>query len=1275
VRRHAKASSAGSIEGAGKSRGPIRRSVATRGASSESRGSGARSIKLLGLLALATALLALAAASASAKTTNQYLSQIDRSAAPGGGTNASSGVAVASSGDVYVAAGQRGIEHYSAAGAYLGQIDGSATPRGEMSGNGVAVAPNGDLYVSDAEGGVVDRFDASGTYLSQFDGSATPEGAFNPGGVAVAADGHVFVTNYEVLDEFDASGTYVRQFTGAATPQGYFCSNAPPVLAADGRVYVVDPCHGVVDEFDAAGAYVSQIDGTATPQGFFSPAGGTIGANGHLYVGDRAGLVDEFDASGTYIRQFDGATTPRGAFSPGESEQMPVVPAPGASLYVEDAVGHTIDKFSEALVVVPDAITEGASALEQTTATISGTVNPDATATTYQFEWGTDTSYGNLVPDPAASAGSAASGHLVSADLTGLLPNTTYHYRLKATNANATSFGPDQEFITPAPPTISAAEVSNGPTTDGTTEADLKATINPNGADTAYHFEYGPDSSYGTVMPVPDADVGSGRSGQTVGVHITGLQPETIYHYRVVAHSTVGTTETLDLTFRTAGGPFPLPDNRAWEQVTPVNKRAVNVEAIEGVSGDGDSLAFGLQAALAGSEVLRSADSYVVRRTDAGWVTAPMSLPARLSASGSGIPEAYSADLGKSLLFGSVQAPGTPPASTGTISDARRLFMVTLPDDPYAPPVYAVAAPDLTGHINFLGSASDLSTLVFRDDVQPTGEPLSGQWALYEIAETERGAEAPLRRVDVDNAGVPISSGVIPRSDGFNAVSHDGSRVFFTAAGAEHIYARTDGATTTAISDPSPSECDPSCAHPAAQAATFYGASEEGSRAYFTTTQELVAADTDTTADLYEYDFSEPAGHHIIQVSGGGSGDAMPGSGAKVLGMVRLADDGSRAAFVAQGVLTTDPNSNGDQAVAGAANLYVVERQQGGEGTTKFVGTVPSGESVLWSSADTERPAQASSTDGRYLAFATHAQLTDDDTDSAQDVYRFDDESGELVRVSHGQDGYNDDGNDGRDATITAPAFGNTTLAARNRAISDDGATIAFHTSGSLQPVDQNNKPNVYEWRDGAVTLIGDPLDPSNKVGSGPAGVGILSRSGEDLFTLTSAALVPQDTDGTVRDVYDARVGGGFPFTPPSACDALTDSCRASPVASPRPPLAATMTVNSRGDRARTLTLGKVSAAAQRKFAATGKLALKVSASEGGWISAKASARIAGKSATVGSAGARLTKAGTVTLRIKLSRAARKQLAADGSLTVKVVVGGPGVAGPRSLVLALIGGR
>lgn len=528
---------------------------------------------------------------------------------------------------------------------------------------------------------------------------------------------------------------------------------------------------------------------------------------------------------------------------------------------------------------------------------------------------------------------------------------------------------------------------------------------------------------------------------------------------------------------------------------------------------------------------------------------------------------------------------------------------------------------------------------------------------------------------------MPISGGAVFGTDGFNAVSQDGSRIFFTAAGAEHIYARTDGATTTAISDPSPSECDPSCTHPAAQAATFYGASEDGTRAYFTTTQELVAADTDTTADLYEYDFSEPAGHHIVLVSAGGDGDGTPGSGANAIGVVRLADDGSRVAFVAQGVLTTDSNSNGDQAVAGADNLYVVNRERGGDVTTKFIGVLPAGDSALWAPKDALRPAQASASDGRYLVFGTHAQLTADDTDGAEDVYRFDDESGELVRVSHGQDGYGEDGNGAKDATIIPPAFntgpggqlGGMIQTGRSRAVSDDGATIVFGTTGSLQPVDQNNKPNVYEWHDDAVTLIGDPLDPSNKGGAyGTSDKGFLSRSGGDLFTMTGSELVPQDTDGTVGDIYDARIGGGFPFNPPMSCDALADVCQTPSALPPTPALTATAAAKSNGNAtAATLSLRKVSAAARRKFAETGQLTLRVADSEAGTLSAKATAKVGGKKTTVGSASHRLASRGTAALRIRLSKAARRQLAADGKLTVEVVVSASNVKDPRSMALKL----
>lgn len=1289
MRRQTKASSAGSTDGNGAS-GRLRLTGARYiVASSDSDGSGARAGRLLSTVPLLLIACLAFATTASAKTTNQYLSQVSRSTAPTG-SSAPLGLTTASTGDLYVAvaAGEGTIEHYGPSGAFVGEFHGADTPSGKLAinPNSIAAAPGGGLYATDAETGVVDRFDAAGAYVSAFDGSGTPQGSFVPIQIAVAPGGDVYVVDgaTSLVDRFGPTGAYLGQFDGSGTPQGSFCPTALAV-APDEHVYVADECSASVDQFNAAGSYLSQFEGAGTPQSFFSPAGLAIDAAEDVYVRDQAnGVVDEFDLAGTFLSQIDGSTTPQGSFA-----ASAITAGPADSVYLADPGHPVIDRFSGTQVVVPEVGTEAAGAVGNTTATLNGTVTPDGVALTecrFEFvpasQFETDgyegVTAGEQVPcvPAAGSIAADANPHPVTAELTGLTPNTTYHFRLVAANTAGATRGLDESFITLAPPSLSG-EAASGNTSD---EVTLDATIDPNGSETFYRFEYGLSSSYGTVLPEPEGVLPAERADQTVSVHIVGLMPETTYHYKVIAHSSAGTTESVDLTFRTAGGLFPLPDNRAWEQVSPVDKHGVNITSIQWVSEDGDSVGFEVLAAIAGGETLRSFNSYLARRTDAGWITQPLTLPSRLApanGSPSSAPQFLSSSLDKALLIGQVPAAGASPISAGPGSGVERLFMETLPADPSAPPTYAVAGPDLVsleGPQDFIswGAAPELSSIVFADTAQLTADPIGdlNHPGLYEIAETGRGGAAPLRRVDVDNAGNPISLGVDRIADGFNDVSKDGSRVFFDDENGQ-VYARTDASTTTSISEPSPSECQPSCVEPAVQSAHFAGASESGTRAYFVTSQELVPADTDTTPDLYEYDFSAASGHHLILISEGGEGDATPGAGAEVEGMVRLSDDGSRAAFVARGVLTTTPNSSGDHAVGGAENLYV-RSDAGGAATTKFVGVLLPSDSLLWEADDVERPAQMSSTDGRYLVFDTHANLTSDDTDAATDVYRYDDQTGNLLLVSHAADGSEGDGNGTKDAGIAAPRFviggenGPQSQAGRVRAISDDGSTIVFHTAESLQQVDQNGTPDIYEWQKGKVTLIGDPQDPSRS-----GGTGVLSRSGEDLFTLTGSALVPQDTDGTVRDVYDARVGGGIPFTPPSACDALTEGCQPPSSLPPAPASSATSKANPNGNGSTRISLGKVSSSDLTKFSRTGKLTIAVTGPAGDTVKAKATGEIKGKKVTVGSATHRLGTSGEATIQIPLSKGARRQLSADGKLVVKLTVADPQAGSSSAMNLKL----
>lgn len=111
-------------------------------------------------------------------------------------------------------------------------------------------------------------------------------------------------------------------------------------------------------------------------------------------------------------------------------------------------ISSWVDSWIEA-AELPTITAAPASSVEQTTAQLNGELNPNGSPTTYYFQWGTSTAYGDT-----SRTGSTNSGRTllpVSVVVTGLTPGTTYHYRVVATNANGTSYGTDQTFTTSAP--------------------------------------------------------------------------------------------------------------------------------------------------------------------------------------------------------------------------------------------------------------------------------------------------------------------------------------------------------------------------------------------------------------------------------------------------------------------------------------------------------------------------------------------------------------------------------------------------------------------------------------------------------------------------------------------------------------------------------------------------------------------------------------------------------------------------------------------------------
>ncbi len=181
---------------------------------------------------------------------------------------------------------------------------------------------------------------------------------------------------------------------------------------------------------------------------------------------------------------------------------------------------------------------------------LKGSVNPNGSATTYQFEYGTTTGYGSKIPVAAASVGSGSADVPVSQTLTSLLPNSVYHFRLVAHNSGNEAVTADRTFTTPpAPPAAPSVEVDPPQAIAGGYR--LKGAINPNSLETTYRFELGTTTAYGTNLPEPDATISPGSSAVPVAQDVTDLLPNTTYHYRIVAHNEEGTSESGDESFAT----------------------------------------------------------------------------------------------------------------------------------------------------------------------------------------------------------------------------------------------------------------------------------------------------------------------------------------------------------------------------------------------------------------------------------------------------------------------------------------------------------------------------------------------------------------------------------------------------------------------------------------------------------------------------------------------------------------------------------------------------
>ena len=333
---------------------------------------------------------------------------------------------------------------------------------------GIAVQPNGKIVIAGSQGpgahqvtnGFAVRLDANGGVDSTFGGGSTPAGAASPGiywyfhpvsgasssfnAVVLDPKGGIALAGWDAQDQ-QQQALFAHLGCGGQ-PQAGFGAAGTVTLPSSNAGSIASPAgaNGVgIGGGDAViGAGRFQNSGLAEVGVWgVSATGAQVFSTSEVQSAEGRGLA--IDPSGSILVAGDDLST-GGQVLGGFVARYIGTGAPPAASNVCGAGGPP--PAGQA----PTVTTGGASDVTQSGATVSGTVNPNGQSTTYHFEYGTTSGYGQSTAPAGAGDGTAAVA--APASLTGLDPGTTYHYRLVATNATGTSVGGDRTFTTSGGP-------------------------------------------------------------------------------------------------------------------------------------------------------------------------------------------------------------------------------------------------------------------------------------------------------------------------------------------------------------------------------------------------------------------------------------------------------------------------------------------------------------------------------------------------------------------------------------------------------------------------------------------------------------------------------------------------------------------------------------------------------------------------------------------------------------------------------------------------------
>lgn len=750
--------------------------------------------------------------------------------------------------------------------------------------------------------------------------------------------------------------------------------------------------------------------------------------------------------------------------------------------------------------------------------------------------------------------------------------------------------------------------------------AELRAVIDPAGERTTASFEYGTSrcSEGGcTTVALPGyVGASSGQSESSteiaVGVALSGLEPDTTYHYRALAANASANAPLVSVegTFTTPVTPFALADGRQWELVSPPEKHGASIEAItkEG----------GIIEAAANGDAL----TYVETGPDEADVQGVRSpeytqILARRVLGEDGQPEWNSKD----ITTANESAPGVDEQS----SDEYKFFTpetlsVALLRPVVAEPLLSSEASELTPYLRDNEACETSATSCFKPLVTAKegvanalkgfgGKTITGgvqfvdadadlkQVLLESEAPLTSEAAAPGGNLYVWNEGKLELANVLPENGGpqeaaqfgqqdddvRGALSDEGRRVVWTAAhtgGAGRLYMR-DMATHETIRLDTPQGGSAT----GEGQAKFQAANEAGTRVFFLDTERLTPVSTATTLepDLYACDIVEHQGALECRLEDLTAATASGGESADVVGVLPgVNEQGTTVYLVANGVLSgAGANAQGETASPGnckldeseateaTCNLYVESSDGSGWEAPRFVAKLSNADEPDWgadvggTNGQLFKLTAGISPNGEYLAFMSERSLTGYDNldvntgEADEEVYLYQASTGKLVCASCDPTGAPPTGID--DAAVEAggprggllvdrpgvwqlggesghmlaaslpgwTGIGNARAVYRSRYLSNSGR-LFFDSEDALVPADHNGKEDVYEYEPGGVgSCTGEPGCVSLiSSGSSEAESAFLdaSANGNDVFFITTSPLVAAAQEDSGFNVYDARV-------------------------------------------------------------------------------------------------------------------------------------------------------